>query len=876
MHMNKHPVLNSEDDVRTKVIVPWLHEHGFEAENLSIEFSFSIRLGRSVLRVENGTIDGEKRISTRSKMSSSTHSARADVLVRNSDGSNLFIIEVKAPNVELDIEARDQAISYARLLADGNIAPFVILANGRDSAIFDTFTKEKIDGKKLCADGVLAGQEFILSTNDIALRAEALESMISLSSDNLVSFCKAQVAFRMKPLAGDDIESDKKYIPSLFIEREEAKSRLLELLDGEKRRVVLLIGPPQVGKTNFVCHLVQERLRDDNPCLFFPAIGLRQSLLYEILEDFEWSLGGAPESYIQIIRRLSHILRRVGKTMTIFIDGWNEANIQLARTIDAECSRISCEHIQIVVSLTHTAASRLLSGYAGNPAFLAEEAALPSSAAKLIELNPEAVADHYDWSIVSLKRYSQREMNCAYEAYAAAYNVTVPKTHERVIEPYVIGAAMKLFRDSTLPDTLDEPSLLQDILKRKIARTVGLEQYNVHLCLRELASEMYCNGAPVSIGTISKIWSIPLVEKLPTGFFEAALLASETDEVGHASVDFYYGRERDYSIAYISQAWAKRLEAGNDVTSEFEKATTNGAGADALGWFFRQPIHQRLLLKTFGKLPHYQCPSVRQILLNSLCSSVPNYPGDNRELLRFASGYALQDEENLVKIEAARLVSLVANDVDDLVEILSNDTTFEDFVEAIFSVGEEFPLQIESVGSIVMDALRTLHWDSVDPDSHSSEVTYVLSTLSNYGSDIVRAQANTCFGYISPHGFLEHIRDKVRDGILRAGSEDVTEYIEGLKMAEDGLLEAYYGSMCPGALESILDDPDTQRAEYAQMLDLLGPIISVFSGHFQMEPLLGLLDALGEGLEHEESNADHNSAMIIPDTYTLPLPFDDC
>lgn len=42
--------LKSEEDIRTKVVVPWLLANGFSLATLSLEFSFRIRLGRSIGR----------------------------------------------------------------------------------------------------------------------------------------------------------------------------------------------------------------------------------------------------------------------------------------------------------------------------------------------------------------------------------------------------------------------------------------------------------------------------------------------------------------------------------------------------------------------------------------------------------------------------------------------------------------------------------------------------------------------------------------------------------------------------------------------------------------------------------------------------------
>lgn len=142
---------------------------------------------------------------------------------------------------------------------------------------------------------------------------------------------------------------------------------------------------------------------------------------------------------------------------------------------------------------------------------------------------------------------------------------------------------MKQFGGQHLPDSLDEPSLLDSYLSYKILRAVGLDDYNVRLCLRELGRELLQQGAPIPIETIAKIWSNSITQKLPTGFFEAALLSSETNETGQQLVDFYYGRERDYVIASMAQEWPRKLREHFDLDAEFSSAAATDAGSDALG-----------------------------------------------------------------------------------------------------------------------------------------------------------------------------------------------------------------------------------------------------------------------------------------------------
>lgn len=354
--MDEYTHLYSEEDIRAKVVTAWLAGHGFESSNISVEYSFEIRLGRKIL-----SIDSEKQ----KKNSSQIFRPRADILVRSCDGKNLLIVEIKAPSESLDDNVKEQGICYARLLRKGGIAPFVVLTNGYETKIYDSITEELINGPAIPVNHPHVKAGFRVNADDIAVRAEAIETFISLSSDNLIEFCQQQVANRMGFLKDEDPYSGKKYIPSLYVERKEAKRNFVKLLDEEKRKVVVVIGPPQVGKTNFVCRVVEERLEQGLSCLFYPAIGMGRGLLESICEDFEWILGDSSSPYYIVRHQLQRILNRTHQRLRIFIDGWNETDLALARTIDRESERLSDYDVACVVSMTDIAADRLLNDDAG-------------------------------------------------------------------------------------------------------------------------------------------------------------------------------------------------------------------------------------------------------------------------------------------------------------------------------------------------------------------------------------------------------------------------------------------------------------------------------------------------------------------------------
>src|SRR5687767_1462986 len=118
----------NEEEVKIRVIVPWLLERGLATEDLAFETSFTLRIGNNSVVIGGRTEKDAQR-------------ARLDLLVRRR-GANLLVIEVKEPGHSLTDEDRDQAISYARLLHP--IAPFALVTNGKDFYLYDVVTKNRL------------------------------------------------------------------------------------------------------------------------------------------------------------------------------------------------------------------------------------------------------------------------------------------------------------------------------------------------------------------------------------------------------------------------------------------------------------------------------------------------------------------------------------------------------------------------------------------------------------------------------------------------------------------------------------------------------------------------------------------------------------
>ena len=849
--------LLSEEDIRTRVVATWLADHGFTAENISVEFSFELRLGRNVYRV------GEE------LPHSPTFRPRADVLVRSSDGRNLLIIEVKAPNETLDENAKAQGISYARLLKSGGLAPFVVITNGHETQIYDSITEEEMQDAYIPINHRHAQNRFRVSIDDIALRAEALETFVSLSSDNLLAFCRAQVAQRMRVLRSDDPSSGKKYIPALYIEREDARKQLHRLVNEERRQVVLLAGAPQVGKTNFVCHSVEERLESGQPCLFYPAIGMERGLLEEISEDFNWIFNESSAPH-RIISKLTRILQKTNQRLLIFIDGWNEASQGLARAIDRGSERLNCNEIQIIISFTNVAAKRLLLDEVGNPSHIAEAASIEIDAASLIEVKPEKISRKQ--SRIFLDRYSPEEIESAYQKYAHIFNVEISDGHQKINDPLLLRIGMEQFRNGELPTRLDEPELLERSLLSKALRVIDTEEDCVKVFLEIIADEIFKKDAPINQLDILRRCGLPITAQLPKGLFEAALLAKVSSINNSTAVDFYYSREKDFAIAIWARDWLSKFRCSQSMwITELELSIQSQAGNDALQWFLSQLIYQGCLRLAIECFPSYRNPQIKVALLTSLWTSV-KYRTSSNEAVEIDEDWiinamytALDDSDKAVKVQGAKLMAILIEDDDELVSALTEDS---ELIEGLLSVEEDFPLGHESIGAIILDALRTLHARDlgvcIDSDS---EVTRLLKTLLEHQNLFIRKAASKIFGYLAPKVFLSELFNRITLDKLRRKAEEPEmkfiedAYAEGVRFAVEEMEKIYYGyddggGFCPpdiGNLARMIEDDvwgteeiilENLCNEYITMYELCSPVVEFYFPNECSQNLLSLLENL--------------------------------
>lgn len=288
-------LIHTEEDIKQKVIMPFLLSLGFDNSELKFEDSFTIRLGKHCV-----SINTQKQVETACP--------RLDILVKHK-GINLFVIEVKSDAIILTDQDRDQAVCYARLVDP--IAPFAILTNGKEFLIYETITKNRIDES-------FDFRGYKLSVNIADIYEEAFEHFVGYSEENLKMYCNAQVLDGMKTLLGSREERSKKFIPDLYVGRDNLLHAIAKFIESDKA-VFAIYGESGIGKTCEMCGLALHFI-NILPVLFYRGINITTNFTNHLAADFNWEFSSSYDD-VALLKKVSRILT---KPLLIFLDGVDE------------------------------------------------------------------------------------------------------------------------------------------------------------------------------------------------------------------------------------------------------------------------------------------------------------------------------------------------------------------------------------------------------------------------------------------------------------------------------------------------------------------------------------------------------------------------
>jgi len=564
-----------EEALRSNVIIPYLRALGVTPETIHPEKSFKLRLGRNVAEKRNTSSDP------------AVLGGRLDILVTNSEGHSLFVMELKRPNEQLTQEDADQGISYARLLT--RMAPFVVLTNGIEARLYDTLRWAPLQAEELSTGWrEWRSGKAIATADDLLLRYEALRHFLGYSAENVKLFCAAQRDARMGRLKGDPTRLDRKYVPDLYVPRKEVDQRIAAFLQSEQP-IFVLAGPSGTGKTNEMCVLA-ERLAGDNLVLFFNGAELYGSLAQTLTDEFNWHFS-EQQPLPRICERLATITSRLQGRVFIVIDAVDESGIvDLPHELSDLTSHILpfAGKIKIVASLK----TEVWPAYArikGTPSAFAEycfRSVINPTQALQSDTSEAGSADGTltgsSPSLV-LSRFTPEERDLAVPRYSGTFQLIGSfgsELLEEVEDPFLLRIVAETYKGgfAELPQSVGQWDLLRRYLAKKLENLGPPDvQHGARTTLVAVARSLLesTQSPPTSEGKergASDRWSpydaqvrfgaqtvtdqvllAALDHASATGFLAMLVahgfLFQVADEEGRRRFGFHYDRVRDYVIA---------------------------------------------------------------------------------------------------------------------------------------------------------------------------------------------------------------------------------------------------------------------------------------------------------------------------------------
>lgn len=305
------------------------------AANIKHQIEFTIRLGHAKITAK-GRESWIKR-------------GRADILL-TLDGKPLAIVELKKRATSLTANDGEQGLSYARLLPV--IAPFVVVTNGDETRIIETFsgkpyTAESPDAKTFEGLMVSAAK---LAAGD---RDDAIATLMGADPQVWTSAVATASARAVDELTATPDHPLRPFGPLKILRL--ATCQLAHKL--RTSRLVLVTGPPLVGKTNVLEQLVRLIDRQAAGGLFLEcgASEVFRKVSDLLADTLDWPVN--PETARSWVRQISHA---GGPALVLAIDRLDPEDRDDVRMIEDLTSSAFGPALRVVVGLDEDATRRVL------------------------------------------------------------------------------------------------------------------------------------------------------------------------------------------------------------------------------------------------------------------------------------------------------------------------------------------------------------------------------------------------------------------------------------------------------------------------------------------------------------------------------------
>lgn len=517
----------NEEEIRGKLLLPFLNDLGFDSSEISLEKTFSIKLGKS------------KHIIT----------GRSDILCKKNN-INLFIIELKNDSIPIEQEDIEQGISYARLLTD-NIAPFTIITNGRITRIFDSISREELTGTNISKQSHFWKNECTLSTDiDLQIRYEALKKFVSFSPENLKRFCEDQVRDRMGPIIGNIDNPYAKFIKNLYIKRQNLENAFNNFINSEAS-VFGIVGAAGVGKTSTMCSLALKKLEDEF-VFFYNAAIINASPLEHISKDLNGVFSSKSESD-SVLKKLDELGRFLDKKIIIFIDAIDESPDS---NLAIELSEMACTIRTLVkVKLCISCKSNIW----GN---LLKKRDTPTHLFEELNKFHNVISSINNLPGFLLEDFNDTEIHTIMPIYKDVFGFK-GQVSESLFKALRNGFLLRIFSEvysqRDIPHEINDKELIRKYIQQSLEKTnIGyqlglriLSKIGKILIHHKYSTLEALHDVGIEVEHLTEKLELSLEKTIPEDLFTRNILIKSNKEDSY-NISFYYSKIRDYIICFHS------------------------------------------------------------------------------------------------------------------------------------------------------------------------------------------------------------------------------------------------------------------------------------------------------------------------------------
>lgn len=530
----------NEEEVKNKIIIPFLNSIGFDSEQLSFEESFNLCLGKRLLPKEDISFNG-----------------RLDILVKFNNNP-FMLFELKRSDKKLDEKDLKQALSYSKLIE--GIVPYTVLTNGVEFKIYNTFTEEEIDETNELDINIKKSME-----ESLRYRFEALKNIICFSEENLY-----KVLSKINESELDKLR-DNKYIPEIYVQREEVIESFEKYLEDSNTQIFLFKGESGTGKTNEICSLVEKEMKR-NIVLFYNSCYINKPIIENIAEDFNMNFSEQLSSR-QIFERIDSIANETNKKIVIFIDAIDELIafknpiIEIDNFLD---SIKDFSNIKVCFSCrsSYEEMFESIRGVKSNFSIMKKES-------------------------IELQKFNKNQKEQIIQKYSKFYNVIVEEdTRKRLINDVNNGFLFKIifqtYNNRMIPKEYEEKLIFEKYIElTSINNSFDTEEF---LEILRIIGDMFIN-AQVDKNRFISIKESELDKKINKSkitlklkdLYANNILIKSTDKDEVVYLEMYYRPLLYYIITFLCEELQEKK--GEELEKSLVKLNNNNETKEALEWF---------------------------------------------------------------------------------------------------------------------------------------------------------------------------------------------------------------------------------------------------------------------------------------------------